>query len=408
MESQVGMGEIRKANTQNYILDIIRRNGEVSKFDIKKISRFSMSTVLSVIDELERSGYIQYSGTGKSSVGRKPSLYTLSAEAGYFVGVEFNADEIHSVLLDFKLQVVHAKSTIIHEHNLKAERMFEILFEHIDEMLSYPPCKDKVLGIGIGAPGYVTDESTILFYAYISDWKNINLKQIVEDRYHITTYVDNNINLIALAHRKVNEDNQNFLLFSIRTGIRFGCVLNNEIYRGTHNMSGEVGHTTVFPSSRQCRCGRKGCLESEISNYAIIDKLIEGIRFGRYKELWDMAGHKEENLTVPLFVKSVLAGHTQSMELFDEICGYLGGALAQCINMLNPSLIYLRSSLNEAGDLLLGKLNNVIKKQSFYASLEHFELKLSDIGPNAGAIGAAQFAMNNEFHFVSMPDFIAG
>ena len=108
MDLPVGMGELKKTNTQNSILDIIRRNGEVSKFDIKKISKYSMSTVLSVIDDLEQSGYIQYSRTGKSSVGRKPSLYTLNAEAGYFLGVEFNAEEMHCVLLNFKMEVVQS------------------------------------------------------------------------------------------------------------------------------------------------------------------------------------------------------------------------------------------------------------------------------------------------------------
>lgn len=408
MELPIGMGELKKTNTQNSILDIIRRNGEASKYDIKKISKYSMSTVLSVIEELEHSGYIQYSRTGKSLVGRKPSLYTLNAEAGYFLGVEFNAEEIHCVLLDFKLKIVQSKSSAIGVKDLGTNDILNILFEHMSDMMDYPPCKGKVLGIGIGAPGYVTESGNILYYAYISDWTNVNLKKIVEDRFGITTYVDNNINLIALAHRNPAEQNQNFLLFSIRTGIRFGCVLNNEIYRGTNNLSGEVGHTTVYPSSRQCRCGRKGCLESEISNYAIIDKLIEGIRVGRYKELWGMAGQNTSNLTVPLFVKSVIAGHPESMELFDEICGYLGNALAQSINMFNPSQIYLRSSLNEAGDLLLDKVNAVIRKHSFHACLEHFELRLSTIGPNAGAIGAAQFAMNSAFNFVSIPDFIAG
>ncbi|WRS27166.1 ROK family transcriptional regulator [Oscillospiraceae bacterium MB08-C2-2] len=408
MELQVGMGEIKKVNTQNSILDIIRKNGEASKFDIKKISRYSMSTVLTVIEELERLGYIQYSRTGKSSVGRKPTLYTLNAEAGYFVGVEFNADEIHCVLLDFKLQVVCAKSSVILEADRQADRMLEILFSHISEMLDFLPSPEKVMGIGVGAPGYVTEESTILFYAYIADWTNINLRQLIEEHFHIPTYLDNNINLIALAHRKVTEDNQNFLLFSIRSGIRFGCVLNNEIYRGAFNLSGEVGHTTVYPSSRQCRCGRKGCLESEISNYAIINKLVEGISVGQYGQLWKMAEKKQENLTVSLFVRSVLAGHEESLELFDEICNYLGSALAQSINMMNPSLIYLRSALNEAGDLLMERLGTVIRKHSFYASLENFELRLSDIGPNAGAIGAAQFAMNNNFGYVSIPAFAAG
>ncbi len=408
MAQPTGMSELKKVNTQNHILDLIRRNGEISKFDIKKISRHSMSTVLSVIDELERSGFIRYSRTGKSSVGRKPTLYSLSAEAGYFVGIEFNADEINCVLLDFNLRVVQSKSGTIHSDDLNAENIIDILFKHIDDMMSYPQCQGKVLGIGIGAPGYITDNGTILFYAYISGWSNINLKQIVEDHFGITTYVDNNINFMALAHRNPAQSNQNFILFSIRTGIRFGCVLNNEIYRGNSNLAGEVGHTTVYPSSRQCRCGRKGCLESEISNYAIIDKLKEGIRFGRYQALWAMAEKDEHNITVSLFVRSVLAGHNESLELFDEICSYLGSALAQSINMLNPSLIYLRSALNEAGDLLLEKLGAVIQKHSFYASLEHFELRLSTIGTNAGAIGAAQFAMNNEFNFVSIPDYITG
>ena len=99
--------ENRKNYQRNKMLSVIRLHENISRNDVKKITAYSMTTVLSTIDELIQEGLVYEESCNDSRVGRKPVWLRINPEGGYFLGVEFNRNAIHCVALDFTGKLIY-------------------------------------------------------------------------------------------------------------------------------------------------------------------------------------------------------------------------------------------------------------------------------------------------------------
>ena len=397
--------DIRKRNKRNYILNIIRDNPGISKIDTKNISKYSMSTVLSVVAELTERKLIMETGNGESKVGRKPSCMEVNPDGGYFLGVEFNAEFLYSVVLNLLGKVIFRKKyEIVMESDITGQ-VLDLILMSIREMKSHIGDKqDKIMGIGIGAPGFVDDTRGIsIYYPHLAGWKDVELKSRVEAEFGIITYVESNVNAMALAYKWLRPDiyGEDFLLISIRTGIRMSCILNGQLHKGKDNTAGEIGHVQVGSSGRLCSCGRKGCLEAEISNKSITLKLREGIERGRYIDLYELAGRNPADVSIRTFVESYRLGHADTKELFKEICGYLGDAISGIVNILNPARIVISGDITGVGDELLSRVRAILDEKAVFVNLRELKLEYSSFDDDIGALGAAALVMNKEFEVFS-------
>lgn len=395
--------ELRKKNNRNKILNIIRSYEDTSRYDIKKMSKLSMTTVLTTIDELLKEGLIIEAGIGESKGGRKPIWLEINPKGGYFLGVEFNTEYIHSIVLDFSGEVIYSNKVQIDAETETPQSIIAIIKSTIKDMIDYlKDSKDKIFGIGIGAPGYVDIKSGVsLEYAHIKGWQNVPIKREIEKEFNIPTFVENNVNAMALAYKWLEFDGScsNILFVSIRRGIRMSCILNNDLYRGKDNTAGEIGHLRVQSGNRLCSCGKKGCLETEASNSGIRAKLLEGIEKNRYKELLELVGGDLQKVNIYSFVQSCLCGHQDSLELLDEVAEYIGDALSKVVILLNPDMIVISGEITKCGDIFLNKIREYISKNAIDVDAKGLNIERSKFGDNIGGIGAASIVMQEEFRF---------
>ena len=221
----------------------------------------------------------------------------------------------------------------------------------------------------------------------------------MEKEFGLPTYVDNNLTATALAFKWLhpNNDYKNFILLSIRSGIRLSMFLNNQLFQGSTNTAGEIGHIPVPGSTRRCGCGKKGCLDSEASNIAIHTKILEGIQHNRFEDLYNMVGRDVSKITIEAFVKSFLLGHLDSVELFDEVCDYIGLAISTVVNIINPSRIIISGPITMAGQKLLQNLSEKLIKYSIFVSVENLSLEISETKEYINTLGAAMIVMQEKF-----------
>ena len=106
MNNKLSMSNIRKINRQNIVFNIFKQYNHLSKFDIKKITNYSMSTVISTVDELLSIGYIKHDGIGESRGGRPPVYYTINESGGYLVGIDFNSEMIYVSLISLRGNII--------------------------------------------------------------------------------------------------------------------------------------------------------------------------------------------------------------------------------------------------------------------------------------------------------------
>lgn len=397
MNNKLSMSNIRKINRHNIILNIFKQYNRLSKFDIKKITNYSMSTVISTIDELLSIGYIKNDGVGESRGGRPPVYYTINESGGYVVGIDFNSEMIYVSLVNLRgdtIKTIHAQ--VLSERN----DLFSIIDQAIDitkKIISPPEIKNKLLSIGIAAPGIVDAENgTILYYALFPKCKNINVRNIFMQHFSCNVYVEKSINAIAydLLSKRAGSNTDNLILISIRSGVGMSCILNGSLYRGFSGAAGEIGHIRVYPSTTLCQCGKTGCLDSEASIYAIakkMDLLFEDDPL--YQSIKDSSPSQK----VELFVKMITEQNTRCLRLLDELCYYLATVSAMLVNIFNPYEIVFFGELANCGEHFLDRIKRQICQDSFSMSSEHLSISVSDLPPHAASEGAAYYVMEKFF-----------
>lgn len=396
--------ENRKYYQRNKMLSVIRSNKDISRNDVKKITAYSMTTVLSTVEEMISDGLVYEEQCGDARVGRKPVWLRINPEGGYFIGIEFNRNRIQCAILNFCAKLIYTKEEKIDNKYADVRIVLSLISNMLGEALNFLGEKrKKVIGVGIGVPGYNDVKNGIaISYNHIKGWNNIPIKKIIEDEFGIPCYMENNVNVMIYAYKWLvyNGKCEDMLFVSIRTGARVMPIVNNQPMSSAYGFSGELGHVRIKGGSRLCSCGRYGCLNSEISDVAIVNKILDGIRVKRFKEIYEMVHGDVEQITMSTFVESVTLGHEDSMNLLRQIAGFLGSTLSMLVNIFAPRKIVLYGELAFIGDLFLNDvrkhvMNNIIKENSV-----GLEIIASEFGRNLGAMGAAALVMEKAFDFV--------
>ncbi|MDR0720440.1 MAG: ROK family protein, partial [Treponema sp.] len=241
---------LRKNNTRNRVLSLIRERGKISKTQLKRETGYSMATVLSTVDELLADNLIFYAEKGNALSGRKPTFISLNPRGGYFAGITFNATDMSAAILDYRGDMIHYFSESFVLSNLSVEYVLDRLAVNLFKMLEIlKDKKEPVIGIGVGAPGYLDEKTGIsIFYPHIPKWRNVDiqgfLKPLVLD---IPTYIEHNTNGMALAYKWLRPEYRDmcYVIISIRSGIRMSCVFKNRLYKGKNYTAGEIGHIRI-------------------------------------------------------------------------------------------------------------------------------------------------------------------
>ena len=214
--------------------------------------------------------------------------------------------------------------------------------------------------------------------------------------------MDNNVNVMIFAYKWLVYGGKcdDMLFVSVRTGARVIPIVNNQPVRGTHGYSGELGHVKIKGGSRICSCGRYGCLNSEISDVAIVNKIIDGIKVGRFREIAEEVQNDLDKITMTTFIDSVRAGHEDSLRLLEQIKGFIADILSMLVNIFAPKKIVLFGELAELGDTLLDGVREQVSKSIIQENNSGLKIMASEFGRNLGAMGAAALVMQNAFEYL--------
>lgn len=393
----------RKYYKRNKILNIIRSNQNISRYDVKKMTMYSMSTVLDIIDDLIASGMVYEVDCEEPRVGRKPVWLRLNPEGGYFIGAEFNGFHLHCAMLNFTGEIIYQSEEDLIPDNGK-NAILELLIRHIRAATNFVKGKPgQIFAISVGIPGYLNeDKSVALSHFRLKGWENVPVKKILEDEFHLPCYLDNNVNVMAFAYKwlRYNGDCQDFLFVSIRTGIRIVPVINNQMVLSRSGLSGELGHLKVVPHGTLCSCGGFGCLNSEVSDLSVLGKIKAGFEFGCFPEILEMAGGNKDKVTLEMFCESAAQGHPDSVKLMLDLAHTLGEALGMAVNILAPEVVVLSGQLTKLGEPFFQEISEVLEHNVIHEIYQGLKITASAFNEYIGAIGAAAYAMQEEFDFI--------
>ncbi|KRM21176.1 ROK family glucokinase [Latilactobacillus graminis] len=271
--------------------------------------------------------------------------------------------------------------------------IIESINHHLD---LYNMTPDDFIGIGMGTPGSVNSQEGTVIGAYNLNWKTPQyLRRDIEAGTHMKLAIDNDANVAALGERwKGAGENQPDVAFvTLGTGVGGGIVADGHLLHGVAGSAGELGHVTVEPHGYDCTCGKQGCLETYASATGVVrvarDMAEEYAGNSKLKTMLDDG----EEISSKLVFDMAKDADALAIKVVDRVSYYLGLALGNVGNMLNPSYIVIGGGVSAAGEFLRQQVESYFEEFTFPNVKKTTKIRLANLGNVAGVIGAASLAL---------------
>lgn len=376
--------EVKKRN-RSKILRILRNGKNISRKDLSDQMQLTKAGITTIISEMINEGVILETGSQENSgLGRNKITLEINKQFGFVLGLSLA--ETHLTLL--VSNVLGEKVDVFTQFysqpsNIETERVIDLVIDKTLYLLwNNNIDKRLVLGFGIG---------------YIGGLKNIDLKKVkyeIEDRLKIKVVADNNVKALAMSQMDFaqQEESENFLFVKYGPGLGMAIVQKGYIMEGIDNRAGEIGHTIIDPSiETNCRCGRRGCLESLISEKGIIKELEE--KGDKYLSLIldksrSIIDYQQVNRLLELEDQTILS-------IFGPRYDYFAKSLANSIILFNPEHVCLYGSIFDQGKIFEMICSLV---RDYLGTNTEVKLKLSNLDSSNSAMGSVALALRHQFY----------
>ncbi|MBS4206643.1 ROK family glucokinase [Bacillus sp. FJAT-50079] len=294
-----------------------------------------------------------------------------------------------------KIGFLNMQGDIIHKWEIETNKERQG-FYIIDEIWNSVSSKitefqiTNILGIGVGAPGFVDKTTGIVYEAVNIGWKDFELGKELEKRSGLPVYVENDVNLVALAENWMGSGNKakDLIAITLGTGVGSGVIANGEILNGMNGTAGEIGHIIADPEGYACNCGRVGCLDTIASATGIVNQAMDKIAENPESGLAALY-HKQGILDAKDVFDLAKKGDTISESVINRTADILGFLIANAATMINPSKIIIGGGVSKAGEQLLQPVTRAFQKYSLPRISDKCTIEIAKLGNDAGMIGAA-------------------
>lgn len=393
-KNNISLKEINKKNILRLVLEI----GPISRIDISKQLKISRPTTSAYISELIKNGLVEEIGKGDSSPsgGKKAVLLQFNSKAGYILGAMIGVNNIRIALTDLRSNIIEIIK-IPTEEWLGPDAVIDKLVKNLKKIIRISRVnKEEIIGIGIGATGLVdSGKGLVIFSPNLDRWNDIKLKEIVEEKIGLPTFIENECRVQAIAEKKYGlaKNIKNFVCVETGAGIGTGVFIDNKLVTGDKGMAGEVGHIiTNLAGNRMCHCGNKGCLETLCSISSLIDDIMADIK--KSKRFSDYGSSRLKTEDLYRLYEQDKEMITRNVEKNAE---YMGIGISNTIKMFNPELIIIHGEIIKFGNKYLSKVKESVSKNTFPKVKDNYNIQFSKLGENVGLIGATSIVFDNIF-----------
>ena len=376
----------KNASIKREILRLCIIHNNYSIADFSKDLGISIPTTTKLIGELIDDNYLQDEGKIGTSGGRRPSVYGLNPNAGYFVGVDIARHHFHIAISDFKGELINFIQDI--EFVLEAS---ELSFRTICRMVKDEVSKcgvpwDKVLGIGVSLSGRVNPEKGYSLTYFVSD--DIPLKSIFQKEFNVPVTIENDSRAMTYGEYMTlgKKADKNMMFINISWGLGMGIITDGKLYYGKSGYSGELGHFPALNNDIICRCGKVGCLETGASGSALHRMVIENLKSGHSSSLLSIY-EKKGDIELDEILKAIEEGDVLAIECIGKVGDILGRGISGVLNIFNPGLVVIGGRLIVGKDYLLLPIKTAVNRLSLSKVSSDTSIVLSTLDRKAASVG---------------------
>lgn len=323
----------------------------------------------------------------------------VKKQRGFAIGVDLGGTNIVTGLVNTNGKVLFKKRIKTMTHLGKdavIDRIALAISAVLDNVDSNK--KKKISGIGIGSPGLVDHVKGIVRESpNLPDWDEIHLKEIIQKRFNIPVYVANDANSYAVGEHTfgAGKGTDSMVCITVGTGMGGGLILNGQLFVGTYQTAGEVGHIVIDKNGPKCNCGNIGCIERYIGAKFIVERVIKLIRSGRKTLISRLVNNDLKKITPETITIAARKKDKLAIQVWKEVGENIGVALSTIINLLSPEVIVIVGGVSLAGKFLFTPIRKEVKRRVFKYLAKRVKIVPSKLMDDTGILGAASLVWHH-------------
>ncbi len=373
---------IREDPTQGHVFATILTRGPLSRRDVARLTGLSASTVTKAVKPLLAAGYLVEGAEEVEGPGRPITPLTVNTGRHYVLGVKVMEHEAVGVVADPQGRVLASLRRALRDRTV--DGLLDDVAQLMEDLYAVQPeFAAETEGLGVCLGGHVDGRTGTLRYSPFFAWRDVELARLLEARTGLATVVENDVNALAVAEQwfGAGRDVDNFAVVTVGAGIGCGLIVDGALVHGASGMAGELGHVTVEPDGHECRCGKRGCLETVASDESILHAV----------------GHAN---SIAEAVELARSGDEAASAAFARAGDAIGRAVSTLVNLIEPERIVFSGEGVVASDLLMDSVAAAIGRHAFGSAAEGLELVTRPLGDETWARGAAVNALR---HLIARP-----
>lgn len=384
---------IKKLNRMT-VINILKRQGSVSRQELAGLTGLTGPAITGIVKELLSLGFVKETGLGQSQGGRKPMQLEINPEAGYVFGAEVTRREVSLGMANLTDDPVLLQRRAVDMSDPKAG--VDNFARMIGAAARMAERKGKPLALGVAFPGLLdaaggaVKRSVNLGPA----WDGFPIREALEQKLGIRVFIENNSNAAALAERWFGDcaDCRDIVYINWGEGISAGILSDERILQGHRGYAGEVGHIVIQEGGPLCNCGNRGCLEA-ICGIPAIERRVAGelpfIRADDPVRERAAAGR----VAIDDIIDCAAVEGSYCAELMLQVARYLGYAVADIVNILNPQVVFLGGRMTRAAAQVRAVIEETVQSHAFPEVAAETAFRISALDGRAGFTGACALAL---------------
>ncbi len=321
-------------------------------------------------------------------------LNIMNYKNQFAVGVDLGGTNIKIGIVSDSGKILE-KSSIPTQAERGPKKVLDNICEGVSNLIS--SSKVKIAGIGIGCPGIVLpEEGVVKNPPNLPGWKTVLVSQIIFEKLHIKTIVENDANVAAVgelifgAGKKLND----FIMVTLGTGVGGGIVINKKVYHGMHGAAGEIGHITINYKGRKCNCGSIGCIETYAGNQYLKARVIEELQFHPDSLIVGLVENNFEKISPLIIQKAASIGDKYSKSVIQNLGMHLGAAFASIGNAFDITNFIVGGGVAGFGKPLLDSIAHTASSRVMTPLRNKIKIIPAKLRNDAGIKGASALIFN--------------
>lgn len=376
---------VMRERNRDLVLDIVKREGPLSRSDIARLSQLAKPTVGAIVEGLLAQGLLTEVGMGPAAKGggRHPILLEFNARSRYAVGVHLDAGAACAIAADaFGREVARKDTAVPHGDPSAALRAVEQLVDRL--LRGARIARKRVAGVGVAVPGKLETRSGTCYESAQLGWDEVDLAGDLGRALCLPIHVRTVAQCVVLAehHEGAAKDAASAVVFLADGGISAALLSNDELFQGTQGIAGDIGHIRLHGVTTPCSCGGQGCLEAVTSGAGLAQRAAEATDSRAPKDPSD------------IFARLGASDDPRVHILLGEVGTELGIAASWLLNLYNPELLVIAGGFLDAGEALLEPLRHAALASAAGPPGMTVPIVDAQLGPEAALRGAMLVALH--------------